>query len=371
MRPACHSLLMVGTDLAGTGGICAVVQGYIDGGLFERFPCVYVATHRNGSAWLKLRTAVAAWIAVAFELLRLDAPLVHVQTASRASFWRKSVVCLLARAFRRPYLLHVHGGEFVRFYERECSRAAQRLVRSIFSHAALVIALSEEWRSAFLRICPSAKVEVLPNAVAVRGSRAAPSAQDDDTLLFLGDVSRAKGVFDLVRALSRIAERFPKLKLVCAGRGAIEEARDLASSLGVGDRLDCPGWLDPERKRAALASAAAFVLPSHAEGMPIALLEAMACGLPVISSRVGGIPQVIEDGVNGLLIEAGDIDGLAAALSQLLEDRRLRERLGAAARSTIETRFSLDTALARLASIYARFGLEPRAAQPHPLEANR
>ncbi len=376
-RSACRSVLMVGTDLAGTGGIRAVVQGYIDGGLFERFPCVYVTTHRNGSTWLKLRTAVAAWIAVAFELVRLEAPLVHVQTASRASFWRKSVVCLLARAFRRPYLLHVHGGGFVQFYERECSRPAQRLVRSIFAHAALVIALSEEWRSAFLRICPAARVEVLPNAVAVpnaaavpeatalpdagtaRDSRTAPPAEGDRTLLFLGDVSAAKGVLDLIRAVSRIAGRFPQLKLVCAGRGAIDEARDLARRLGVADRLLCPGWLDPERKRAALAAASAFILPSYAEGMPIALLEAMSFGLPVIASRVGGIPQVVEDGANGLLVEPGDVEGLAAAIARLLEDPSLGERLGAAARSTVERRFSLDSALARLAGIYARFGLEP------------
>src|SRR5215469_18457182 len=115
----CRTVLMVGTDLEGMGGVRAVVRGYLDGGLFERFDCVYVASHRAGNAWVKIFTALKAWVRVAILLRKLDAPLVHVQTASRGSFWRKAVVCLLARAAGRPYLVHLHGGGFSRFYETE------------------------------------------------------------------------------------------------------------------------------------------------------------------------------------------------------------------------------------------------------------
>jgi hypothetical protein len=84
----CRSVLMVGTDLSGMGGVRAVVSGYVDGGLFERYDCVYVASHRAGSAWVKIFTALKAWVRVAILLRKLDAPLVHVQTASRGSFFR-------------------------------------------------------------------------------------------------------------------------------------------------------------------------------------------------------------------------------------------------------------------------------------------
>ncbi|MGH8229802.1 MAG: glycosyltransferase family 4 protein [Steroidobacteraceae bacterium] len=375
MRP-CRSVLMVGTDPAGPGGISAVVQGYLEGGLFERFPCVYVTTHRQGSRPLKLRTAIRGWLAVAFDLVRLPAPLVHVQMASRASFWRKTLVCLMARARRRPYLLHVHGGEFVEFYEHECSRTAQRVVRSVLAHASLVIALSEEWRRALARICPQAVIEVVPNAVRLPAapdtSRPAPrrgASGAASTVLFLGDVCRAKGALDLVRAVARIAGHFPQLRLVCAGRGATEQVRALARELGVSERVHCPGWLERERKRAALAEAAVFALPSYAEGMPMALLEAMSWGLPVVASGVGGIPQVIRSEVNGLLIDAGNVEGLAAALARLLADAELRVRLGMAARATIEAQFALEGTLARLGAIYGRFGLTPRGSAAHALDA--
>jgi glycosyltransferase involved in cell wall biosynthesis len=355
----CRSVLMVGTDLAGTGGIRAVVCGYIGAGLFDRFPCTYIATHRAGSAWTKAAMAVRGWWRVALALMTLDAPLVHVQTASRASFWRKSVVCLLARTAGRPYVVHVHGGEFMKFYQEESRPLAQRWIRHTLASAALVIALSEQWRERLLAIAPAARVEVLPNGVALpdlQGRR----REQKPTLLFVGDLIKAKGLHDLLRAFGRIAARFPQLELICAGGKPPAEMARLVAELGLQQRVVCPGWLGPERLRAELGRATVFALPSYAEGMPMALLEAMSWGLPVIATPVGGVPQVVEHGVNGLLVAPGDIDGLAAALARLLEEPALRESLGAAARRTIETRFSLATALDRLGELYRRFGLEPR-----------
>lgn len=360
---ACRSVLMVGTDLGGMGGIRAVVQGYIEAGLFDRVPCTYVATHRYGPAWGKVLAALTGWSRVAVLLHTLDAPLVHVQLASRASFWRKSVVCTLARLAGRPYLLHVHGAEFHQFYEEESSPAIQRIIRKLLADAALVIALSEEWRTRLMRICPRARIEVLANAVALPQLENPRRLEERrPTLLFLGEVSRRKGIYDLIRALARVAGRLPGLQLLCGGAGAVEEIRDLARELGVADRVVCTGWLDGERKRTALASATVFALPSYAEGMPMALLEAMSWGLPVITTPVGGIPQVIADEANGLLVPSGDIDALAAAIIRLMATPQLRARLGAAARATIEQRFSLDASVERLLEIYRRFGIEPRAA---------
>lgn len=368
----CQSVLMVGTDLGGTGGIRAVVSGYVAAGLFERFPCTYVATHRPGSAWVKARAALHGWWQVAVSLARLDAPLVHVQTASRASFWRKSIVCLMARAAGRPYILHVHGGEFMKFYERECRPPAQRYIRYILAHAALVIALSEQWRERLLTIAPTARVEVLPNGVTLPDLAAVPDdGNREQTLLFVGDLNRAKGTYDLIRAFAHVAGRFPHLRLVCAGGGATQAVRQFAAQADIQHRVACPGWLGPERLRAELAKAAIFVLPSYAEGMPMALLEAMSWGLPVIATPVGGVPQVVHSDVNGILIAPGDIDGMAAAIARLMSNPMLRSALGAQARRTIESAYSLEAALERLAAIYGRFGVEPRRDGATPPQALR
>ena len=365
-RRTCHSVLMVGTHLEAAGGIRAVVQGYLEGGLFNRFPGVYVHTHANGSVWRKAYCALRGYLAIAWYLLTLDAPLVHMHVASRASFWRKSIVCLMARLRGRPYILHLHGGEFARFYQDECGPREKRYVRWIFENAALVLALSDEWRQRLLRICPRATIEVLVNAV----SLPEPRVLNEPTplaprVLFLGHLERAKGTYDLVHAFARVAERFPQARLVCGGDGAIEHVRTLAQQLGISDRVECPGWLGLEQKRRALATAAIFALPSYAEGLPMALLEAMSWGLPVVTTPVGGIPQVVTHEMNGWLVEPGHIDELAAALSVLLEHPTTRSRLGKAARSTIEAHYTLDRALQRLGEFYGRFGLTAlRESQP-------
>src|SRR5690348_10557728 len=126
---------MVGTDVGGEGGISSVVSGYVSGGLFDRFPGRYVATHRSGSRWTKITVAAVGLARVALMLHRLDAPLVHVQTASRASFWRKAIVCVMARMAGRPYIIHLHGGEFLQFYRDESGWLVRRFVQRVLSGA--------------------------------------------------------------------------------------------------------------------------------------------------------------------------------------------------------------------------------------------
>lgn len=365
-RP-CRSVLMVGTDLGGMGGIRTVVEGYIEAGLFDTIDCTYVTTHRPGSHRAKIAAALSGWMRVAVALATLDAPLVHVHLSSRASFWRKSVVCLLSWLARRPFLLHAHGSEFAQFYE-ECSPLARRIVRTVLARADLVMALSETWRTTLAQISPRARIEVLTNAVPLPPlEERRRIAAHQPTLLFFGEIAPHKGVFELARAFAAVSDAFPQLKLVYAGTGrSIQEVGRLPGELGLEGRIECTGWLESQRKRAVLAGASIFVLPSYVEGMPMALLEAMSWGLPVIATPVGGVPEVISHEVNGLLVAPGDVAALAAAITRLMSDPALCERLGSAARETIATRFSLNTAFERLLAIYRRFGIEPRAARPRP-----
>jgi len=130
----------------------------------------------------------------------------------------------------------------------------------------------------------------------------------------------------------------------------------------VADRLECPGWLNAEQMAGELRRASIFALPSHNEGVPIALLEAMSHSLPVITTPVGGIPEVVESGRNGILVKPGDVDAIEVALEKLLQSSAERQRLGAAARATIAERYSLDSVVERLAGLYRFFGVPERNA---------
>jgi glycosyltransferase involved in cell wall biosynthesis len=354
---------MVGTG--GTmGGIGSVVRAYRTTTLFERFRVTYVATHDKGGPAAKVLTAGRGWALVAWKLARLDAPLVHIHLSSRGSFYRKWGVCRLAQLFKRPYVLHVHGSEFMQFYEHECGPRVQRQVQWTFRRAAVVLALSEQWRAHVLSICPDALVEVLPNGVPIPELAAMTRDQAAPAILFLGRLGKRKGTYELIEAFSRIAADFPTARLICAGDGEIASSRALADRLGVGARAEFPGWSDPEQTRRHLAACAIFALPSHAEGLPMALLEAMSWQLAVVATPVGGIPTVLKDQANGLLVQPGDISGLTQALRKLLADDTLRLRLARAARATVAQDYSLEASIGRLTALYGRFGLGDAELEP-------
>ncbi|MFT3968642.1 MAG: glycosyltransferase family 4 protein, partial [Sphingobium sp.] len=148
--------------------------------------------------------------------------------------------------------------------------------------------------------------------------------------------------------------------------GEVERARASARSMGIGNVVDLPGWIDGERKQDLLRTSGIYILPSHNEGLPVSLLEAMSHGLAVIGSRVGGIPELIRDGTDGLLVDAGDVAAIADALERLLSDDALRERLGSAARARIDDAFSDRAVLPLLDQLYRHCTAPPEAASAAP-----
>lgn len=351
---------MVGTAPDVRGGISTVVRGYVEGGLFDRYAAKYVVTHRDGSGLRKARVAVVAYLKFAGLMLTSRAPLLHIHLASRASFWRKSLICAMGMIRRRPYLLHVHGAEFSKFYDRECGVLSKAIVRFVLRRAVTVIALSEQWQAELLRISPRAQVRVLPNAVSLHANPVDTTTTAAPRIVFAGRIGPRKGTFDLLEAFAHIAQRFPGATLVCAGDGEVEKLQLRARELGIASRVVCPGWLSPEQMSEELRRASIFALPSYAEGVPMAMLEAMSLGLPVLTTPVGGIPNVVQSGVNGVLVTPGNVQEIETALADLLASGQRRASFGAAARETIASRFDRARILDRLAAIYRDVGLEER-----------
>lgn len=344
--------MMVGTALEGRGGIASVVGVLRDDGLFAREGVVYIATHADGRRLDKLGSALRGLWRVALACTMRRPAIVHVHCASGASFLRKSLVLWMARLGGARTICHLHGGGLRRYAQLDAGPLLRRWIRHTLEASSCVIALSPGW-AAFAHECaPRARVEVLPNPVPL-APRAAGQAEAG-RILFLGRVEAAKGVDDLLAACARLAGRHPGLRLVLAGAGELEWARRRAAELGIAGRVETPGWLDAGARQAELARAWLFCLPSHAEGLPMAMLEAMAAGVPVVATRVGAIPEAVGDGVEGLLVPARDAAALALAIGRLLDDRMLHARLACAARGAVERHYSTAVVCARLAALYAR-----------------
>jgi glycosyltransferase involved in cell wall biosynthesis len=276
---------------------------------------------------------------------------VHVHAASRASFARKSLLLLIARAAGCRTIFHLHGAEFDQFAGAEAGAALRWWIRHTLERSSVVIALSDSW-AAFLRgFAPAARIVVVPNSVPLPPAPERAGEQPG-RILFLGRADAGKGVFELLEAVAALAPAHPRVHLVIGGVGELDRVRSRAAELGIGERVALPGWINGADKQRELARAQVFCLPSHAEGLPMAMLEAMAAAKAMVVTRVGAIPEAVGDNDSGLLVPPRDIDALSAALATLLRDGALRERLGDSARATVRLRFSTAVVTGQLSALY-------------------
>jgi glycosyltransferase involved in cell wall biosynthesis len=350
---------MVGTTPEGRGGVASVVSVLRRHGLFEREDVRYIATHRSGPRLAKAAGALGGLCRIVLACLQAGLgrrpAVVHAHVASRASFLRKSLVLWIARMSGCKTIFHLHGAEFREFATQEAGRLLRRWIRHTLERSSVVIALSESWAQFLRTFAPGATVAVVPNAVPLpllAGADGADDGGEAGRILFLGRVEAGKGVYELLAAGAALADRFPALRIVIGGEGDLEGVRRRAAALGIGARVELRGWIDAQARAAELARASVFCLPSHAEGLPMALLEAMAAGKAVVACSVGGVPEALRDGDNGLLVAPRDASALAAALGRVLGDRALRARLAQRARATVEQYYSTEVMCGKLSAIY-------------------
>lgn len=345
-----HSkVLMVGPDLSLHGGIVSVVQGYLDGGLPEACDAFkYLGT---GVGHSKLGKSFAFSRALARYAMTMPSyDIVHLHISARGSYRRKSIMARIAHKAGKRVILHDHDGEFKKAFE-ESDDAYRRDVRETFGIADRVVVLSEEWRDYFAEnVCDPGKIDVVYNGVKVPAKACSPCSHQD--VLFLGRLDARKSPDVLLRASSDFLSRFPDTKIVFGGDGEVEKNKQLAEDLGIADRCEFLGWVTGDEREALFERAAVYCLPSKNEGMPMSVLEAMARGIPSIATSVGGIPQVIRDGVNGYLMPVDDESKLSGLLCTLMGSKDLRLSIGRAGRSTISGKFNVERNVDAIVQLY-------------------
>jgi glycosyltransferase involved in cell wall biosynthesis len=321
----------VGPALNVRGGVSSV-ERLIVRELGSRLDIQHVATMHEGSVLSKGWTFLRALRQLRVELGRaVQQPIVHVHFASRGSTWRKLIVSMLVLRAKAPLVLHAHGGGFEAFYGR-LPKVLQTFIRNIFRRADLFVVLSEYWRDFYVQqlgVDPG-RVKVMWNPTRVPTSVPDRRGRNDVHVLYLGLVSDSKGTFDLLRAVIALPPPLlNRVRLTVAGNGELARLEEIAAALN--GRVTIRSWVSESERDRLLSEADLFVLPSYREGVPMSILEAMSFGLPVLSTTVGGIPEIVAHEHSGLLIAPGNHAELVAQLSRLIADESLRARLGAQA----------------------------------------
>ena len=345
-----------------------VVSILRDTKLFTDFSVRVIVTHTDGGAFKRCATYVRAVTSFLGVLVTRQAVLVHAHVAAHGSFWRKSTFLTLARIFRVPTILHLHASQIRDFYETDCGPFRRRVIRHVLEHASTVIVLSKRLQAYIGTIAPRATTTTIHNFVDISRfemeAKRASVERSSSMLLFLGNIGHRKGIYDLIRALPAISRSIPEVRLVAGGTGEIDAVRRSAIELGIEKHVLLPGYVSGPEKFRLLAEAAIYVLPSYNEGVPISILEAMSVGLPIVTTPVGGIPDVIRDGEEGFLVPPGSIDELTRRIIQLLGSEDLRKRMGENARRRLRTQYSPEVSLGALTALYQSHGAQllPRAA---------
>ena len=339
-------VLMVGPDRSVHGGISGVVNNYYDAGITEKVDLNYIGTMVEGSKLRKLWQAVKAYIR--FLKLLPEYPIVHVNVASDSSYYRKSLFIKAAKRAGRKIVIHQHGGDFETFYEKEQNDRGRARIRQVLSMGDVFLVLSPKLKQFFKGILEPSKVILFPNAVPVPDS--IEKEYGKQRILFLGRLCKEKGLRDLFSVLPQLHGQFPQMHVLLGGIWEDEELLEEAAKMK--EYVTDLGWLQGEAKKNYLRTSDLFVFPTYFEGQPVSVLEAMAYQCGIVATRVGGIPQMIEQEQTGLLIEPKDPEGLKSALQKLLSDPELCERLGKNARAKVQKEFSIEKSLQELIKIY-------------------
>ncbi len=272
-----------------------------------------------------------------------------------ASVIEKGAMAWYARLRGVPALIFPRGGGMIDACRT--SRVAAGYTRWALRGACTILCQSESWRTFVtqeLGFAPATAV-VVNNWTASRellsiGACRTPRGQAAVRLIFVGWLEREKGVFELLEACQRLrATHEFTLELVGDGHAAAQ-LRAVVAREGLEGIVSFRGWLAEEGVREALAECDVLVLPSWAEGLPNAMIEAMAVRLAIVVSRVGAVPDVIRHGESGLLVEPRDVRSLQTALAEVIENADLRERLAAEGYLTAAAKFSVEPAVDRLVS---------------------
>jgi glycosyltransferase involved in cell wall biosynthesis len=355
IRERSLKVLMLGASLDVKGGITSVEKL-----ILQQAPAHleidHIPTFAPGSARHNIQVFVKAAAKLTQALLRKQSvDIIHIHFSERGSTFRKWLLLLIAVPFGKPIVLHAHGATYQEFFAGLPALARQAIVH-LFKQCTKMIVLSENWKTFYAQAFQlrETQMEVLYNPVNVPAAVPRRSERDLTTFVFLGRIGRRggaldltksvvsfpqqdKGAFDLIQAFAQLSEsERTRARLIVAGNGDVEQAQQLVETLNLSQVIEIKPWLTAAERDALLEKADVFVLPSYNEGLPMSMLEAMAWGLPVIVTPVGGIPEVITHDQNGLLIEPGNHSELAQAMRRLLHSEDLRLRLGEAARNRVQ-----------------------------------
>lgn len=342
-----NRVLVVGTAECSGGGVTSVVKLIKKMPVWDKYQCYWLGTQIQASKWSKIRCALTAYVKALFIIWRYK--IVHFHTVPNISMTIQLPVFILALLARKKIILHLHVGNQLTMPHVIDFKLAHWCMRK----ADTSVLLADQFANYLEQYWQDVKTphKVIYNAC--DDVMTIPYKQHKHTILFCGRFTDNKSADTLIKAFGKIYQKHPDWKLQFLAEGPEEDkCRQLIKDLGLESHIEMPGFVFGEAKAEYFRQAGIFCLCSHFEGFPMVVLEAWAYGVPVVTTPVGALPEVIEKGKTGFTYDIEDTDALAEILDMMVCDDELRHRMSIYSKKYVEDKFSLLTINEQIDEMY-------------------
>lgn len=344
-------ILVTATSIKTRGGITSVIKAHREGEQWDKFQCKWIETHIDKNIFFKIFYFLKSLLLYILNIPFYD--LVHIHMSEPVSAFRKLIFLWFAKLFGKKVIVHFHS------FSAETTIRGQYpwLYKYLFTRANLVLVLSEYWKKELINTFQiDGRIETLYNPCSdpIMGHQYSKKKN----ILYAGTLNKRKGYLDLINAFSQIAYKYPEWKLIFAGNGDLDKGKDLVRNLSFSNQVEFLGWVNGIEKDKVFQEATIFCLPSYAEGFPMAVLDAWSYELPVITTPVGGLPDILENKKNALVFSPGDRDALAVHLDNLISNDDLRNTIKIESKYLSKNVFNKNEINNQLKKLYTRVLLE-------------
>jgi len=331
----------------GNGGVATVINVLMQTRLADYLVCQkpYIPASKQLN-WLRF---LFYYIYVYTFTLLTDRKIkvVHILSADRGSIIRKIIMLFIAKLLGKKTIINIHSCSEDLLYN-DSLFPSNIIVGSMLNNADKILVLSKRWKEVIEKKCSNPDIEILYNPIKMKEQ--VFNNSETVKVTFMGRLGKRKGAYDLIEAARELKDAGVQINMF--GDGDLDEIKELVSRYELENTVNIAGWISGNQVENAYKDSDIFILPSYDEGLPMSILEAMSYGLPVISTTVGGIPEQVEDGESGYLIEPGNIGQIVSKIKILAQDSELRKKMGERSYEIAKEKFEAEIIAAKLAKIY-------------------
>lgn len=343
------NVLIVSTSLNTQGGISSVVKEHINSQIILDYNLYHLATHINSNFFIKILYLISAYLKFPYIIIRNDISIIHIHGGMKSSFFRKSYFLVIGKFFRKKVILHMHSAKIDEFIGKS-NYLKKVIITKLFNTYDVIIVISDYWKHVLEKYTNN-KIVVIYNPIKpIRENIEFNKISDHYCILTMGELCERKGTDKVIKIASLIDK--PHITFVICGNGNIDLYKRLAKEYNIQDKLIFKGWIQGEEKEEIIKGSSIYFLPSLHEGLPMSIIEAMAYGLPVISTNVGGIPEIVINGYNGFTHQPDDITGMRESILKLINDTNLLSKMGKNSLNVVQDKLSVNHIARQISNLY-------------------